>query len=102
HQLTSIPKPFSGTYSSSSRVNQPDEVKTIRSRRELAADGLQGEKESAVEHGLENAVEAPRTYKGFSANCRPSLNSVSQPKGAFQFLFPCTINVEASFTLSSP
>ena len=34
--------------------------------------------------------DSPLPYNDFSANGNNSLNSVSQPKGALQFPFPCT------------
>jgi hypothetical protein len=66
-------------------MNQADEVEIIGHGRELAADSVRGEEESAIEHGLENASEAPRHYNDFSANGNDPLNSVSQPRGALQF-----------------
>jgi hypothetical protein len=42
-----------------------------------------GKKESAIEHGDENAIEAPRNYNEFSVNGN-NLNSVSHFKGAPQ------------------
>jgi hypothetical protein len=41
-------------------VNQADEVEIIRHTRQLLADGMQSEKESAVRHGRENEVEGCR------------------------------------------
>jgi hypothetical protein len=66
-------------------VNQADEVESIGHGRELAADSVPGKKESAIEHGDENAIEAPRNYNEFSANGNNPLNSVSQSKGAPHF-----------------
>ena len=85
HQLTTIPKPFSWTRLSCGTMNQADEVEIIGHGRELAADSVRGEEESAIEHGLENESEAPRHYNDFSANGNDPLNSVSQPRGALQF-----------------
>jgi hypothetical protein len=59
-----------------------DEVESIRHGRELAADSVPGKKESAIEHGDENAIEAPRNYNEFSVNGNNPLNSVSQSRGA--------------------
>jgi hypothetical protein len=39
-------------------VNQTDEVEIIRHTLQLATDRLQGEKESAIQHGNENELEA--------------------------------------------
>jgi hypothetical protein len=41
-----------------------------------------GKKESAIEHSLENAIEAPRDYNEFSANGNNPLKPVSQSRGA--------------------
>jgi hypothetical protein len=46
-------------------VNQTDEVEFIRHSRQLAADSVHGKKKSAVGHGFENAIEAPRRYNDF-------------------------------------
>src|SRR6516162_6208808 len=54
----------------------------MRHGRQLAADSLQSQKESAVEHAGENATEAPCCYNQFSANGNNPLNFVSQPRGA--------------------
>jgi hypothetical protein len=84
HQLTRIPKPFSRTRLSRGAMNQAEEVEIIRHGRELAANSVRGEEESAIKHGLENAIEAPRRYKDFSANGNNPLSSVSQSRGAVQ------------------
>jgi hypothetical protein len=68
-------------------VNQADDVESIGHGRELAADSVPSKKESAIEHGDENAIEAPRNYNEFSANGNNPLNSVSQSKGALQHPF---------------
>jgi hypothetical protein len=65
HQLTSIPKPFSWTWLTCGAVNQADKVEIIRHGRHLAADGVPGKEESAIAHGHENAIEAPRDYNEF-------------------------------------
>jgi hypothetical protein len=49
-------------------VNQADEVESIGHGRELAADSVPGKKESAIEPGDENAIEAPRNDNEFSVN----------------------------------
>ena len=48
-------------------VNQTDEVEIIRHGRELAANRMGHQKESAIEHEHDNAAEASRAFKGFSA-----------------------------------
>ena len=63
-------------------MNQADEVESIGHGRELAADSIPGKKESAIEHGDENAIEAPRNYNEFSVNGNNPLNSGSQSRGA--------------------
>jgi hypothetical protein len=82
HQLTRIPHSFSWTRLPCGAVNQADAIESIRHGRELAADRVPGKKESAIEHGDENAIEAPRNYNEFSATGNTPLNSVSQSKGA--------------------
>jgi hypothetical protein len=84
HQLTRIPHSFSWTRLSCGAVNQADEVESIGHGRELTADSVPGKKESAIEHGDENAIEAPRNYNEFSVNGNKPLNSVSQSRGALQ------------------
>lgn len=82
HQLTRIPHSFSWTRLSCGPVNQADEVESIGHGRELAADSVPGKKESAIELGDENAIEAPRNYNELSVNGNKPLNSVSQSRGA--------------------
>src|ERR1700730_14113263 len=82
YQLTRIPHSFSWTRLACDAVNQADEVESIRHGRELAADSIPGKKESAIEHGDENAIEAPRNYNEVSVNGNNPLNSVSQSRGA--------------------
>jgi hypothetical protein len=65
-------------------VNQADEVESIGHGRELAVDSIPGKKESAIEHGDENAIEAPPNYNEFSLNGNEPLKSVSQSRGALQ------------------
>jgi len=54
HQLSGSPQPFSWSWPACAAVNHTDEVELIRHPRQLAADSVQGKKESAVEHGTEN------------------------------------------------
>jgi hypothetical protein len=56
--------------------------------RELAADSIPSKKESAIEHGDENAIEAPPDYDEFSVNGNEPLKSVSQSRGALQTATP--------------
>lgn len=86
HQLTRIPKPFSRIRLSCGAMNQAEEIEIIRHGCQLAADSAQGEEESAIEHGPENAIEAPRRYIDFLANGNNPLSFVSQPRGALHFL----------------
>jgi hypothetical protein len=95
YQLTRIPHSFSWTRLACDAVNQADEVESIRHGRELAADSIPGKKESAIEHGDENAIEAPPNYNEVSVNGNNPLNSVSQSRGALQQpLCPCFLDVE--------
>src|ERR1700733_7676539 len=88
HQLPRIPHSFSWTRLSCGAVKQADEVESIGHGRELAADSVPGKKESAIEHGDENAIEAPRNYNEFSVNGNNPLNSVSQSWGASHRVHP--------------
>jgi hypothetical protein len=81
-QMTRIPNPFAWRRFSGEAMNHADEIEIIRHGRELAAHGVPGKKKSAIAHGHENAIEAPRDYNDFSANGNNPLNSVSQSRGA--------------------
>ena len=50
-QLGSAPQPFSGKGPAGAIVNQTHQVQVLRQGRELAADGLYGEQESATSIG---------------------------------------------------
>src|SRR6516165_3551944 len=54
HQLSGSPQPFSWSWPVCAAVNHTDEVEMVRHPGQLAADSVQGKKESAVEHGTEN------------------------------------------------
>jgi len=73
-------------------MDQANEIEIIRHGRQLATNRVRGQEESAIEHGIENAAEAPRTYNGFSANGNNPLNAVSQSRGAPQSLFSCIVS----------
>src|SRR6266849_6613301 len=79
-QLTRIPKPFSRTHSTCGMVNQTDEVEFIRHSRQLAADSVQGKKKSALGHGFENAIEAPRRYNDFQRTATTPLTLCLSPR----------------------
>lgn len=57
YQLGGGPQPLSGKGPLGWMVDQADQVKIVRHRRELAAYGLRGEIESEVEHGLNFGIE---------------------------------------------
>src|ERR1700688_4873031 len=83
-------------------VNQADEVESIGHGRELAPDNIPGKKESAIEHGDENAIEALPNYNEVSVNGNNPLNSVSQSRGAPQPATPlrnCPL-ADATFPLA--
>jgi hypothetical protein len=82
HQLTNIPQSFAWARPSCGAMDQANEIELIRHRRQLAADCMRGDEESAIGHGHENAAEAPRAYNGFSLNGNNPLNSVSHSRGA--------------------
>jgi hypothetical protein len=79
-------------------VNQTDEVEIIRHGRELAANRMGHQKESAIEHEHDNAAEASRAFKGFSANGNNPLKPVSQSRGALQGTNICRMPFEAMFS----
>src|SRR6516165_9466341 len=54
HQLSGSPQPFSWSWPVCAAVHHTDEVEMVRHPGQLAAAGVQGKKESAVEHGTEN------------------------------------------------
>jgi len=56
-QLSGSPQPFSGERPLGQIVDQPDEVKFAGHGRELAADGLRGERETEVEHTPNSEIE---------------------------------------------
>ena len=59
-QLGSAPQPLSGESPSGLGVNETNEIEVVRHGRELAANGLRGEIESEVEHGLNFGIEGTR------------------------------------------
>ena len=64
-QISGCPHSFSWSWSACDPVNQANEVEIIRHTRQLLADGMQGEKESAARHGRENEVEGCRNAIDF-------------------------------------
>src|SRR5258708_29561030 len=58
HQLGGGPKPVWRERSYGAVVDQTDQIEFVGHRRELTADGLPSENESAVEHGPNSATEA--------------------------------------------
>jgi len=56
-KLGGSPQPLSGECASGRGVNQTNEIEIVRHARELAANGLHGEIESAVEHGPNFGIE---------------------------------------------
>ena len=81
-QLTCIPHPFAWARLSRQAMDQANEIELIWHRRQLAADCMRGDEESAIRHGHENAAAPPRAYNGFSLNGNNPLNFVSHSKGA--------------------
>src|SRR5215475_3682076 len=59
-ELGSGPQPLARESSSGLVVNQADQVKVVRHRRNLAAHGPQGQIESTVEHGPNSGIEETR------------------------------------------
>jgi len=82
HQMSHIPNSFTRTRPSCGAMDQANAIELIRHRRQLAADCMRGDEESAIGHGHENAAEAPRVYNGFSLNGNNPLNTVSHLRGA--------------------
>jgi hypothetical protein len=69
-------------------MDQANEIEIIRHGRQLAANCVQGQKESVIGHGYENAAEGSRDYNRLSANGNNPLNSLSQSRGASQDTLP--------------
>lgn len=88
HQLANIPHSFAWTRPSCGAMDQANEIELIGHRRQLAADCMRGDEESAIGHGHENAAEAPHAYNGFSLNGNNPLNAVSHSRGAPQCYTP--------------
>jgi hypothetical protein len=59
-QLNRRPKSFSGKRAARQVVNQTDQVQFVGHRRQMATDGLPGQKESTVVHDRNCAIEATR------------------------------------------
>jgi hypothetical protein len=72
HQLGRRPKPFSGKRLTCWVVNQTDQIQLVGHRRELAPDSLPGQKESAVVHDRNLAIETTRR----TMNSQRTANSV--------------------------
>jgi len=71
-QLTGSPQPFSGKRPLGRIVNQTDEIKVAGHGRQLAADGLRGERQTEIEHAPNSGIELGcRTM-----NCQRAVNSV--------------------------
>jgi hypothetical protein len=60
HQLGYCPQSFSGKRASGQVVNQADQIQFVGHRRELATDGMPGQKKSTVVHERNCAIEATR------------------------------------------
>jgi len=73
-------------------VNQTDEVEIIRHGRELAANRMGHQKESAIEHEHDNAAEASRAFKGFQRTVTTPLNLCLSPGVHFtaRYVSRCT------------
>jgi hypothetical protein len=80
HQLTNIPHSFAWARPSCAAIDQANEIELIGHSRQLAADSVQGEKKSAVEHGFENAIEAPRRYNDFQRTATTPLTLCLSPR----------------------
>src|SRR5207247_3747657 len=70
-QLFRRPKPFTRKRPAGLMMNQTDQVQLVGHGGELSANGLQGEKETAVVHNRNSAVETNRRTMNFqrTANC---------------------------------
>ena len=72
HQLGCCPKSFSGKRAARQVVNQTDQIQFVGHRREMATDGLPGQKKSTVVHERNCAIEATRR----TMNSQRTANSV--------------------------
>jgi hypothetical protein len=80
-QLGRCPQPFSRERSASPTVDQTDQIQIVRHGRNLAADRLHREHESAIDHA-ESMRRFNARAKVFAANGNLSLISVSHHRGA--------------------
>jgi len=71
HQLGGRPESFAGKWATSQVVNQTDQIEIVGHCGQLPANGLPGEKETAVFHDRNFAVETNRRTMNFqrTANC---------------------------------
>ena len=71
HQLGGRPEPFAGKWAASQVVNQTDQIEIVGHCGQLPANGLPGEKETAVFHDRNFAVGTNRRTMDFqrTANC---------------------------------
>ena len=93
-QLGCGPEPFAGKRPTSLVVNQTDQVELVGHCRQLPANGLPSEKETAVFHDRNFAVGTNRRTMNLSADGELCLNCLSQPRGQVHMLL--VVNGERS------
>jgi hypothetical protein len=72
HQLSRLPKSFSGKRTTCLVVNQADQIQLVRHRGELATDGLASQEKPTVVHDRNFAIATTRR----TMNSQPTANSV--------------------------
>jgi hypothetical protein len=87
HQLDCCPKSFSGKRAASQVMNQTDQIQFVGHRRELATDGLPGQKKSTVVHERNCAIEATRRTMNPQRTANSVLTVCLTSGGRFTFSF---------------
>src|SRR5438034_2224110 len=82
-QLGGAAQPFTGKGCVRRVVNQTDQIEMVRHGRELAANSLPGEKESAIQH-VTMLRSNRKGYNRFSGNGKCVLSPVSHRRGSPQ------------------
>jgi hypothetical protein len=83
HQLGRGPKPFPRKCSPGLLVNQTDQIQLVRHRRQLPANGVRRQKESAVVHDRNIAIESNRRTMDFQWTANSVLTGCLSPGGRF-------------------
>ena len=88
-QLGCRPKSFSGKRTTCLVVNQTNQIQFVGHRREMASDGLPGQKKSAVVHDRNCAIEATRRTMNPQRTANSVLTVGSSEEFVGQFIEKC-------------